>query len=107
MRNTVTDISKTIPPNMGKGMCKVYKRTKIAAAIVKGTSKIRMAKMPVIILASNIRFLLTARVDSRAEIFLVLSKYIWVAPMPQMPNMTIVRAGIPKPTENTGGFRRS
>jgi hypothetical protein len=81
----------------------VKKRIKIPAAIVKGTNKVRIARIPAIILASNIRFLLTAKVDKSAEIFLVLSKYIWVAPIAQMPNMTIVTAGTPSPIENTGG----
>ncbi|GAF92358.1 unnamed protein product, partial [marine sediment metagenome] len=97
------DISKTIPGNIGKGIWRVKRRNKTTAAIVKGTSKVRIAKIPVIILASIIRFLLTAKVDKSAEIFLVLSKYIWVAPIAQMPNMTIVTAGTPSPIENTGG----
>jgi len=104
IRNAVMDISKTIPGNIGKVISKVKKRIKITAAIVKGTNKVRIARIPAIILASNIRFLLTAKVDKSAEIFLDLSKYIWVAPIAQMPNMTIVTAGTPSHIENNGGF---
>jgi len=88
---------------MGKGKRKETKRIKITAVIIKGTNKVRIARIPVIILASNIRFLLIARVERSAEIFLVLSKYIWVEPIAQMPNMTIVMAGIPRTIEKAGG----
>jgi hypothetical protein len=96
------DISRTIPGYNGIGGVRV--RNKNVAMIVRGTSKIRIAKTPVIILASNIRLLLTARVDNNAEIFLVLSMYIWVAPIAQKTSTAIVAAGIPSHIENSGGF---
>ena len=94
------NISETKPGYIGIGGVK--RRNRTTAVIVRGTSKVRIARIPVIILASNIRLLLTAKVDKSAEIFLVLSKYIWVEPIAQMPNMTIVRAGIPATIKKAG-----
>jgi hypothetical protein len=65
--------------------------------INNGTRKVKITRIPVRIRAINIRPLLTARVAKNAEIFLVLSKYIWAAPKPHIPIMTITEAGIPIP----------
>jgi hypothetical protein len=63
--------------------------------------------VPVIILASNIRLLLTDRVDKKADVFLVLSVYICDAPMPQRPIMISITSGTPKPVDTMGGTLES
>ena len=72
---------------------------------VKGTSNVRIARIPVKILAASIWPRVTGSADKNAEILLVLSVYIWVTPIPQRPTMITIRTdGIPSPMENTGGF---
>jgi hypothetical protein len=65
--------------NSGIGGVRI--RKVIISAIASGTSSVSMANTPVIILAVNIRILLTGNVVRNAEILLFLSMYIWAAPI--------------------------
>jgi len=99
------NISETRPGYIGIGGVK--RRNRTTAVIVRGTSKVRIARIPVIILASNIRLRVTARVDRSVEIFLVLSVYIWVAPIVQKPMITTIITGNERAIRNTGGSPES
>ena len=99
MSNAVVDISKTMPAYIGIGG--PNERSIITMVKIRGTNNVKIVKMPVIILASNIWVLVTGRVETKAEIRRVRSIYIWLTPIAQKPSMMMIANGM------TGAMRSS